>query len=136
MNINEFISEINGKIIHHFGVTKEVYNAFQLCSGDMNPLHTDESFAQQKGFRERVMYGNILNGFISYFVGECLPSKDVIIHNQYIEFKNPVYLNDNLLLEATIDGFYESVNAIEFKFKFYNQNNKVVAKGHIQIGLL
>ena len=121
---------------HHFDVTQTVYNAFQLCSGDMNPLHTDESFAKQKGFRERVMYGNILNGFVSYFIGECLPTKSVIIHSQDIVFKNPVYLNDNVLLEAVIDGVYESVNAIEFKFKFFNQNNKVIAKGHIQIGLL
>ncbi len=136
MNLNEFVSEFNEKMTHHFDVTQTVYNAFQLCSGDMNPLHTDESFAKQKGFRERVMYGNILNGFVSYFIGECLPTKSVIIHSQDIVFKNPVYLNDNVLLEAVIDGVYESVNAIEFKFKFFNQNNKVIAKGHIQIGLL
>lgn len=102
----------------------------------MNPLHTNESFAQNKGFKERVMYGNILNAFVSYFVGECLPTKDVIIHTQDIAFKLPVYLNDELLFESEIEGIYESVNTIEFKFKFINQNNKVVAKGHVQIGLL
>ena len=136
MDIKEFISEFDEKLTLNFLVTEEVYDSFQKCSGDMNPLHTDDTFAIQKGFRERVMYGNILNGFVSYFVGECLPTKNVIIHTQNIEYKNPFYLHDHLLFEAVIDDYYESVNAIAFKFKFYNQNNKLVAKGNIQIGLI
>ena len=126
----------DNKLKHIFTVSESVYQSFQVCSGDMNPLHTNESFAQNKGFQSKVMYGNILNAFVSYFVGECLPTKDVIIHSQDIAYKNPVYLNDELHLEAEVDGVYESVNAIEFKFKFSNQNNMVVAKGHVQIGLL
>ena len=136
MDIKEFISKFEEKLTLNFQVTELVYDSFQKFSGDMNPLHTDESFAKQKGFRGRVMYGNILNGFISYFVGECLPTKNVIIHTQNIEFKNPFYLNDNLLFEALIDGYYESVNAVVFKFKFYNQIDKLVAKGNLQIGLI
>ncbi|MGV8962001.1 MAG: MaoC/PaaZ C-terminal domain-containing protein [Candidatus Saccharimonadaceae bacterium] len=136
MDIKEFISKFEEKLTLNFQVTEVVYESFQKFSGDMNPLHTDESFAKQKGFRGRVMYGNILNGFISYFVGECLPTKNVIIHTQNIEFKNPFYLNDNLLFEALIDGYYESVNAVVFKFKFYNQIDKLVAKGNLQIGLI
>jgi 3-hydroxybutyryl-CoA dehydratase len=126
----------NGKLSHIFRVTEDVYTSFQICSGDMNPLHTNEAFAQNKGFKERVMYGNILNAFVSFFVGECLPTNEVIIHSQDIAFKQPVYLKDELHFEAEIEGIYESVNTIEFKFKFSNQYNKVVAKGHLQIGLI
>ena len=137
MDVNSFNESLeNGKLTHLFRISEDVYNSFQKCSGDMNPLHTNESFAQNKGFRERVMYGNILNAFVSYFVGECLPTRDVIIHTQDITFKLPVYLHDSLNFEAEMEGIYESVNAIEFKFKFSNQNNKVVAKGHVQIGLI
>ena len=120
--------------LHTFTVSEAVYKAFQNCSHDMNPLHTDESFAKGKGFKGRVMYGNILNAFVSYFIGMLLPSPDVIIHSQDIVYKNPVFLNDVLTFTASVDGIYESVNAIEFKFKFLNESNKVVAKGHVQIG--
>jgi len=137
VDINSFRESFEiGKLTHIFRVSEGVYNSFQLCSGDMNPLHTNVAFAQNKGFRERVMYGNILNAFVSFFVGECLPTKDVIIHSQDIAFKHPVYLNDELHFDSEIEGVYESVNAIGFKFKFTNQNNKVVAKGHVQIGLI
>jgi 3-hydroxybutyryl-CoA dehydratase len=50
-------------VTHQFVVTQEVYKAFQICSGDMNPLHTDLEFAKSKGFPECVMYGNIINAY-------------------------------------------------------------------------
>jgi 3-hydroxybutyryl-CoA dehydratase len=119
-----------------FIVSSEIYSGFIKLFKDENPLHTDEQFAKTKGFKGRVMHGNILHGFISYFIGECLPVKNVIIHSQEIEFKNAVYLNDELQFKAVITGIYESVNAVEFKYDFKNAASKIVAKGKIQIGLL
>lgn len=119
-----------------FNVSDKIYEGFILIFKDANPLHTDEQFAVKHGFKGKVMHGNILNGFISYFIGECLPVKNVIIHTQQIQFKNPVYLNDEIFFEATVSEVFESVNAFEFKFSFKNADSKVVAKGKIQIGLL
>lgn len=119
-----------------FIVTKEVYETFQKCSGDYNPLHTDEEFAKMRGFTQRVMYGNILNAFLSCFIGEKLPTKEVIIQSQEISFRNPVYMGDILDFEAVVAGIYEAVHTIEFKFKFIKQNGVVAAKGKILIGLL
>jgi 3-hydroxybutyryl-CoA dehydratase len=82
------------------------------------------------------MHGNILNGFLSYFVGECLPLKAVLIQTQEIKYLHPVYLNDHLTLHAEISDVFESVNTIEFKYYFENQDKKKVARGTIQIGLL
>lgn len=119
-----------------FIVSPEIYAGFIKLFKDKNPLHTDENFAKTKGFKGRVMHGNILHGFISYFIGECLPVKNVIIHSQKIEFKNAVYINDELHFKAVITGIYESVNTVEFKYYFENATSSIVAKGQIQIGLL
>lgn len=120
----------------NFTVTDTVYRGFITLFNDQNPLHTDAAFAAAKGFKAEVMHGNILNGFLSYFIGEGLPTKDVIIHSQEIQYKNPVYCNEVLEFKATVIGVYESVNAVEFKFDFKNSEDKIVAKGKIQIGLL
>jgi len=130
------IFHIDDKFERRFTVSETVYSGFIAIFKDTNPLHTNEAFAIDKGFKGRVMHGNILNGFLSYFIGECLPDKNVIIHSQQIQFKNPVYLNDELLFDAKIINVSESVGAIEFKFTFKNADGKVVAKGEIQIGLL
>ena len=120
----------------YFKITEEVYRGFVDIFKDNNFLHTDNAFAQAHGFREKVMHGNILNGFLSFFVGECLPFKNVIIHTQEITYNNPVYMNDILKFHAVVAGVHESVNTIELKFYFENANKQKVAKGKIQIGIL
>lgn len=121
---------------HRFVVSQPVYDAFQQTSGDFNPLHTQIEFAKSKGFPECVMYGNILNGFVSYFIGMMLPMQDVIIHSQDIIFKNPVYLNDELDFSAKVEEVSEAVNTVIFKYTFRNASCKIVAKGHVQIGVI
>ena len=121
---------------HKFVVTQAVYDGFQQCSGDFNPLHTQEAFAKSKGFSECVMYGNILNGYVSYFIGMLLPTPDVIIHSQDIMFKNPVFLNDELDFTAKVEDISEVVNTVIFKYAFRNAAGKLVARGHVQIGVI
>lgn len=128
--------KVDEVFVENFIVSNEIYNGFITLFKDRNPLHTETQFAQSKGFQSEVMHGNILNGFLSYFIGEGLPTKNVIIHSQEIQFKNPVYLNESLQFNATVIGVYDSVNAVEFKFDFKNTSGKTVAKGKIQIGLL
>lgn len=132
MDLNLFDREYR----HEFVVTDEVYQAFQACSGDYNPLHTQKDFAASKGFKECVMYGNILNGFVSYFIGMLLPTQEVIIHAQDITYRNPVFLHDVLSFSAQVSNISEAVQAVEFKFTFRNQQQVVVAKGHVSIGIL
>lgn len=121
---------------HKFVVTQAVYDGFQQCSGDFNPLHTNQDFAKGKGFPQCVMYGNILNGFVSYFIGMLLPTQEVIIHSQDIMFKNPVFLNDELDFTAKVEDISEVVNTVIFKYTFRNAAGKLVARGHVQIGVI
>ena len=137
-HITQAINQLsNWKGVNHlFTVSSEVYRAFQECSGDFNPLHTDEEFARSKGFPDKVMYGNILNVFVSTLVGECLPTKDVMIQSQELQFKRPVFMNDELTATMNVESVHESVNTVIFKFSFRNQCQKVVAKGKVQIGII
>lgn len=120
----------------HFLVSEKICDGFIKTFNDRNPLHVDNAYAVGKGFKGRVMHGNILNGFLSYFIGECLPVKNVIIHSQDIRYNHPVYLNDELYFEATVIGVHEAVKAIEFKFKFINSELIAVSRGKFQIGIL
>ena len=121
------------RINHEFFIDSDIYEGFKKAFKDENILHTNEEYAQEKGFREKVMHGNILNGFVSFFVGELLPDKKVLIQKQEISFHKPVYLNDNLIFEAILSEVYESVNSFVFKFKFKSESG-LVAKGKVQIG--
>ena len=121
---------------HTFIVDDHVYNGFRSTFKDENILHTNAEYASDKGFAGRVMYGTILNGFLSYFVGELLPIKNVIIQSQTINYIKPVYLNDELAFEAKVVDYYESVKTAEIKFRFSNSAGLLVAKGLLEIGTI
>jgi acyl-CoA thioesterase FadM len=65
----------------------------------------------------------------------ALPTPDVMIQTQDIQYKRPVFLKDELTMNIKVDEIHESVNVVKFVYKFFNQENKVVAKGHVQIGV-
>jgi len=119
-----------------FLVSESVYNGFISIFDDKNPLHTNREFAIEKGFRGVVTHGNILNGFLSYFIGERLPLKNVIIHKQEIKYHRPVYINDKLSFYAEVMNVFDEVNVIEIKFYFVNQGLSKVASGKFQIGVI
>lgn len=116
-----------------FQASPKIQQGFVEIFRDRNPLHVDEKFAQKFGFEREVMHGNILNGFLSYFVGECLPIKEVILCSQEIRYKNPVYPNDVLEFQASITHVSEAAKLIEFKFDFFKGKSKKVATGKLEI---
>ena len=139
MELNK-IAELSAQIKHTYQVTPDVYFSFQRCSKDYNPLHTDQAFAKEKGYDSCVMYGNILNAFVSHFVGMVLPSREVMIQSQDISYKKPVFLDDLIEIEGIVETVSEAVNIIEYKLKFRRVKDgskpELVAAGHVQIGLL
>jgi len=119
-----------------FTISENEYTSFQVCSKDMNPLHVNGLYAQAHGFKDRVMYGNILNAFVSYVVGMELPTQDVILLAQSIQYKNPVFLNDKLVMNIKTDNISVAVNSVTLVYKFCNSDKKVVAKGNVIIGVM
>lgn len=122
--------------LQNYSVTKNIYTQFINIFKDRNQLHTDKVFATSKLFDDRVMHGAILAGFLSHFIGECLPIKNVLVQSYKLTFIKPVYMNDALILKTSITGIFPSVKTVEFKYKFINQVNQTVAKGNINISII
>lgn len=138
MTITE-LAEQSARIKHTYQVTPDVYYSFQRCSNDYNPLHTDEALAIKKGFAGKVMYGNILNAFISHFVGMLLPTRDVMIQAQEINFMRPVFMNDEVELEASVYDVSDTAGVIDYKLRFRRVGggtSELVARGHVKIGMM
>ena len=127
--------QLNQIFQEKFEISRELADDFTKLSNDRNPLHTIDSCAIEKGFRASVVQGNLQNCFISYFIGECLPTKNVMILSQTINYKNPVYVEEVLTFEAKITGIFESVGLIEFEYKFKNELSRNISNGVIKIKL-
>lgn len=124
------------KFNEKFLMSKNIYKGFLSIFNDKNPLHTNREFAIKKGFKDVVMHGNILNGFLSYIIGEKLPIKNIIIYKQEIKYHKPVYINDILYFYAEVIDVHAKINVIEIKYFFNNQDNIKVASGKFQIGVI
>ena len=119
-----------GKVFEHqFKVTPGIVESFKSLSGDINPVHVDSHYAKSKGFNDVIVYGNVLGLGISHLIGMALPRKEVIILKQAVDFHSPMYLDDTILIAATVKAIFESVNAVELTLVAINQGQKKVAKG-------
>lgn len=126
---------VGDKFVEEFVVSADIHRGFIGTFGDRHPLHTDAGYAVARGFRSQVMHGNILNGFLSYFVGECLPDREVMILAQEIKYQRPVYLDDRLSLNVEVADVHQSVGVIELACKFRNlSDDKVVASARMTLG--
>jgi 3-hydroxybutyryl-CoA dehydratase len=124
------------RFVESFEITPELHSGFIALFGDRHPLHTDLDYAKSFGFRSVVVHGNILCGFLSYFVGECFPEPDVMILSQNVKFPQPVYLNDRLRLDVEVLDVHDSVNVVELECKFSNDAGKLVASARMNLGLI
>lgn len=116
-----------------FTIYEDTYHKFIEIFNDKNPMHTDDAFAKERGFKEKVMHGNILNGYLSYFIGECLETQDIVIISQDINYHNPFYIGDVLDFEYKISEENEALQIRTYKYKFRNQEKTLIARGKIQI---
>ncbi|WP_193571762.1 MaoC family dehydratase [Haloarcula sp. JP-L23] len=90
-------------------ITDEDIKAFAAASGDTNPLHLDEAYAETTRFRGRLAHGVLVGSLISAALAR-LPGL-VVYLSQDFEFHAPVYPNTRLtatidLVEALGDGQY------------------------------
>jgi acyl dehydratase len=73
---------------------------FAAASGDTNPLHLDDEFAQKTRFRGRIAHGTLVGGLISAALAR-LPGL-VVYLSQDLEFYNPVRIGDRVTADIEI----------------------------------
>lgn len=117
-------------------VTKEMEDSFRNITGDINPLHQDDTFACQAGngkFRGHVCFGMLTASFYSTLAGVYLPGKHSLIHSLDIKFQKPVYVGDKLTVTGEIVDKQEGLNLILVKAEIKNQKSQSVSKAAIKV---
>jgi Acyl dehydratase len=89
---------------HRFEFTKTIseedVDSFAAASGDTNPLHLDDEFAEDTRFRGRIAHGTLVGGLISAALAR-VPGL-VIYLSQDLEFHSPVRIGDRVTAECEI----------------------------------
>ena len=121
-------------------ITKEMEDSFRVISGDENPLHQDDLFAQETGlgkFKSHVTFGMLTASLYSTMAGMYLPGKYSLIHSfEELSFKKPVYVGDMLTTFGEVIEKNANLNLIRLKISIRNQKGELVSKGKMKILLL
>ena len=75
---------------------------FALMSGDFNPVHLDEAYAQATRFKGRIVHGMLPVTFLSTVLGTRLPGAGCIFMGASFRFKAPVRIGDTVVATCTV----------------------------------
>jgi 3-hydroxybutyryl-CoA dehydratase len=116
-------------------ISETAMRGFAEISGDNNPLHLDEDFARQSGFRGRVAFGLLASSFYSRLVGVYLPGKWALLHGIDVEMKAPAFVGDRLTVRGEITHLSDSCRRVEIKAAIVNGEGKTISKAKIRAGV-
>lgn len=117
-------------------ITNELEEDFRRMTGDVNPLHQDDVFAEEIGkgkFKSHVTFGMLTASLYSTLAGVYLPGKYSLIHSLDIKFPRPVYTGDQLTVSGEITDKHEELKLIQIKAAIRNQNEQVVSKADMKV---
>lgn len=107
-------------------ITNDDVCKFADLSGDNNPVHLDESYAQQTRYKKRIAHGLISVSLFSGLFGSELPGEGCVYKSQDIRFLRPVYLGDEVLAKIIVTKVEINLKIITFKTICEVRGKKVI----------
>jgi len=82
----------------------------EALSGDSNPVHFIDEYAQKLGFRRRISHGLIANSEMSKYFGMDFPGNGTLFMSYYYKFLRPLYTDEKYRVRITTPFFDASRN--------------------------
>lgn len=113
---------------------------FAGISGDYNPLHTDECYAQNTVFKRRIAHGVLGVSIVTGLTARMGIFEGTVIGLLEIEkwkFLKPIYLGDTVRVEMAIvekiERSKKDRGLVVRQIRLTNQNNEIVQEGLIKV---
>ncbi len=130
---------IQGKSIHELKIgdsaqiskkiTETDISDFAGVTGDVNPVHLDQAYAEKTIFKGRIAHGLLSVGIISTILGNILPGHGTIYLSQEVKFLAPVRIGDTITAKVEVIELIPEKNRVKFKTTCTNQDGKLVVDG-------
>ena len=130
-------SDIKQGDVHLFSrkiSSKDVMD-FAKLSGDFNPLHVDAEFGKKSQFNGNIVHGMLAASLFSTLVGMRCPGEKSLYMSQTLNFRQPIYYNDTVIVKGTVISKNDSIKMITLKTEIL-KNNKVAIDGEAKVRVL
>lgn len=110
-------------------ITEELVNDFARVTGDTNPVHLDQAYAEKTMFKGKIAHGALSVGLLSTVLGNILPGHGTIYLSHEIKFLAPVRIGDTLTVRVEVVELIPEKNRAKFRTTCINQNGQMVVDG-------
>jgi 3-hydroxybutyryl-CoA dehydratase len=109
-------------------ITETVIEDFAKATGDFNPLHLDQAYAEKTFFKGRIAHGALSIGLLSK-VSTGFLGPGAIALSQEIKFLAPARLGDTITARVEVIEVIPEKNRVKLRTTCTNQNGEVVVDG-------
>jgi acyl dehydratase len=109
--------------------TEKEVRIFAEISGDDNPVHLDPEYAKETPFGQQIVHGILVASIFSGLVGAKLPGYGSIYLGQTLNFKAPVFLDEELEASVEVIAVREDKPIITLKTLCVKKDGTVAVEG-------
>lgn len=117
-------------------ITDADIKAFSGVSGDKNPVHMDDEYAENSRFKKRIAHGLMLASYFSAIFGTKFPGPGCVYVSQSLNFLRPVYIGSTVKAIVTVTAVNETKRRVFFETLCkVKKSNVIVGQAEIYIPL-
>jgi len=110
-------------------IQDEEVRQFAQLSGDQNPVHIDDAYAQETRFGKRIAHGMLCASLVSCVLGTKLPGPGAIYLSQTLRFMKPVYIGDTVSTRVEVLHVRKDKPIVTMTTLVLNADDEVVLSG-------
>jgi phosphate acetyltransferase len=115
-------------------LTKRDVDMFAVISGDMNPTHLSDEYAQSLLQRQKVSGHSMWGGaLISSLLGNDLPGPGTVYKSQHFDFHGALELEDTLKVSISVKEKRAADNTVIFDCRAVNQRDEDIITGIAEV---
>jgi 3-hydroxybutyryl-CoA dehydratase len=114
---------------HTKTVTETDVVMYAGITGDFNPMHVDQTYAEKSRFGGRIAHGMLTAGFISAVLGMKLPGEGSIYMSQSLRFTRPVRIGDTVTARIEVIELFPEKKRVRLATSCRNQKDETVLDG-------
>ncbi len=114
-------------------LTSEEIAKFALISGDTNPTHLDQAFAEKSPAGRVVAHSMWGGALISSVLGTRLPGPGTVYVRQSFDFVTPAGLDETVTARVTVKEKHAEDQTVTFDCVCFNQDGKTILTGEAEV---
>jgi 3-hydroxybutyryl-CoA dehydratase len=127
---------VDRSAVRQVSISNEMLERYIDFSGDRSPIHIDDTAAEQRGYRARVVHGMLLGSLVSAVIGMELPGEAGVLQDMRLQFRRPCYPGDQLEVRVAVTEFFESVQTLVLEVEIKRAGGEILVTGTVRSGLV